>query len=537
MRLKFLSPTILLVIILILGALFRFYKFDWGEGYFFNPDENDVGISVNQLSFPSQMNPHLFKYGSVNIYSIYFTKVILEKFNLNPNPLLIGRFYSALFSTLTILIIFFISKKIMDQYLSLVSAFLIALTPGLIQQAHFSTPETNQIFFLLTALLFLLSFIQNAKIFNLFITSIAFGLAVGVKVSSLPFLPILILALFFVYKFDLKRIIFSAFLMFLTISLTFAIFSPFALIDFQSFYRSILYEKQVATGEVQVFYTRQFIDTIPILFQLKNIFPFALGPALEFFGLIGLGVTIFSVIRRPNKMLLLVLLAFLVLFFINAFLFVKWTRYMSTSLPFFAIFAGYFIYRTKNNMKLALFLNSIILVLTVLTFSAFLSIYIKHDSRITASNWLLSNIPIASTIMVESANVIDIPVSGWAQRYSLSFYNLDDDSQQRSNILDKLEQSDYFVIQSRRVFANHMRLPNLFPKTARFYNELFSGNLGFEEIKEFHSFPSFSLLGLNIESPDEQAEETWSVFDHPVIRVFKKQVNLSREEYAKIITD
>jgi hypothetical protein len=38
-----------------------------------------------------------------------------------------------------------------------------------------------------------------------------------------------------------------------------------------------------------------------------------------------------------------------------------------------------------------------------------------------------------------------------------------------------------------------------------------------------------------LEIPDEKAEETWSVFDHPVIRIFKKTQPLSIKDYAKFL--
>ena len=68
--------------ILFLGAVLRFYKLDWGEGNFFHPDEYHIAGAVSRLSFPSQMNPHLFTYGSFTVYLIYFTRLILAAFNL-----------------------------------------------------------------------------------------------------------------------------------------------------------------------------------------------------------------------------------------------------------------------------------------------------------------------------------------------------------------------------------------------------------------------------------------------------------------------
>ena len=120
----------------------------------------------------------------------------------------------------------------------------------------------------------------------------------------------------------------------------------------------------------------------------------------------------------------------------------------------------------------------------------------------------------------------DIPLSEKFTRLSLNFYDLDENPISQIKLKEYLEKSDYFIIQSRRLFKNHQRLPQEFPQTTKFYNDLFSGKLGFTEIKEINSYPSLEIGSpageWNLEFPDEDAEETWSVFDHPVIRIFQK---------------
>lgn len=56
-----------------------------------------------------------------------------------------------------------------------------------------------------------------------------------------------------------------------------------------------------------------------------------------------------------------------------------------------------------------------------------------------------------------------------------------------------------------------------------YYDDLFSGKLGFTQIAEFTSYPRISIGGKTIiEFPDEDAEESFTVFDHPVIRIYKR---------------
>ena len=529
----------LLALIIIVGAILRFYKLDWGQGLFTHPDEYYIVISANQLSFPDQMNPHFFNYGTFSIYLNYFTKQLLA---ISPqlsdlNPFLIGRFYSALFSTLTIPLIYLISLTFLNKRYSLLAAALVALTPGLIQQAHFLTPESNLIFFIFLSLTFLLYFVKQRKISFLIFSSISLGFALGIKVSSVVFLIPIFLAIFLVYYKSLTSLISLTCLTILTSLLSFFIINPFLFLDFPSFLSSFKYESALAMGSIPVFYTRQFINTIPVLFQLEKILPYALGPALLIFGVMGIfysSTFLISQIYQNFAMakkwytLLLILTAFFVLFIPNAFLFAKWTRFIASTFPFFAIFSAYLLFQIsqlKINKLIPLMLNSLFLILTVLWTLSFFSIYTKDDVRLQTFAWIQQNLS-PGTIFIEEGNMVDIPLPQNFKRLALNFYDLDENIITRQKLAEDLEKSDYFIIQSRRVFANHQRLPQDFPKTAQFYNDLFSGKLGFTEIKEINSYPSLEIGSpageWNLEFPDEDAEETWSVFDHPVIRIFQK---------------
>lgn len=567
MKLKSLS----ILAILLLGAFLRFYKLDWTQGLFSHPDEYHIVGSVSQLSFPNQMHPHFFSYGTVIIYLIYFTQqLFMHLFRitnlhfLDFNSFLIGRFYSALFSTFTIFIVYKICRSFMQTRFPYLAAFLVAITPGLIQQAHFATPESAQIFFLFGSLLFMLKFIKQGKILYLATAAIFLGLSLGVKVSSIVFLlPLTIAA---ISKLCPKNISFKTpilfikqafkillrFTGFMTIIIIFATFTlvivaPYIFLDFSSFRGNLEYEGGLAIGKFPVFYTRQFIDTIPVLFQTEKILPFALGPFLLLFSFIGFLFALINLIKKPKIELALIIIGFLSLFLTNAFLFAKWTRFISPTFPFFAMFAAFLLEKLYLKSKfISKFLTLILLIGTLLWTIAFFSIYLRPDVRITASNWIEKNFSENSTILIEGGNMIDIPLGGNFNRIGFDFYSLEDDIQTRLKIAAGLQQADYFLVQSRRVFMNHQRLPKIFPITANFYNTLFSGNLGFEQIQEFHSYPMLQIVppfagsrfgGRNwkLEFPDETAEETWSVFDHPVIRIFKKTQQLSIEDYAKFL--
>lgn len=557
------SQFLIIIFILSVGFSLRFYKLDWGEGIFSHPDEYHIVASVAQLSFPHQMHPHFFSYGTVTIYLIYFTQELIKFFssslqldsvlqNLILNSFIIGRFYSALFSTFTIFIIYkicaiFFTKRVF----ALIAAFLVAITPGLIQQAHFATPESTQIFFMFSSLLFMIRFAKQKKILFLILASVFLGFALGVKVSSIVFLlPLIITA---IINSDPKKLSFKTPVLFIkqalkrllkhisfvliaiaTTTATFFLVAPFVFLDFPAFRGNLNYEGGLAAGEFSVFYTRQFINTLPVLFQMEKILPYALGPILLLFSVLGSIFSLIYFIKKPKAELFVLILSFMLIFFTNAFLFAKWTRFITPTFPFFAIFAVFSLDKLYNKSSiLSNILATILLVSTFLWTAAFFSIYLHPDIRITTSNWIEKSFPENSTILIEGGNMADIPLKGNFKRIGFDFYNLEEDAQTRSKIATGLEETDYFLVQSRRVFMNHQRLPKIFPKTANFYDALFSGRMGFKQIKEFHSYPMIQIGNLKLEFPDEKAEETWSVFDHPVIRIFEKKNHLTSADYAK----
>jgi hypothetical protein len=184
---------------------------------------------------------------------------------------------------------------------------------------------------------------------------------------------------------------------------------------------------------------------------------------------------------------------------------------------------------------------------------AFLTIFRSDDIRFTASRWIYKNIPAKSFILSETANVIDIPIqppnySSDLKNYryvSFNFYNLDEDINLQNELNFYLKQADFIVIPSRRIFLNYYcpaeknkwfievisgyfpgrceKVRKEYPLLNHYYDNLFSNNLGFKELIKFYPYPKITLFGKTFfEFNDESAEETYTVFDHPVIRIFKR---------------
>lgn len=108
-----------------------------------------------------------------------------------------------------------------------------------------------------------------------------------------------------------------------------------------------------------------------------------------------------------------------------------------------------------------------------------------------------------------------------------------------------LNQADYIFISSNRQFGTIPRVPERYPLSTFFYRQLLgcdddqetlecyyqadadgtSGNLGFDLIATFTSYPNFGSLEFN----DQYAEEAFSVYDHPKVLIFRKNTNFESE--------
>lgn len=545
------SPLPFLVGIIGLGAVLRFTKLDWGEGYFFNPDEYHIAAAVTRLSFPDSLDPQFFSYGSLTIYLVAILYFLVDSLSWfpPPDPILVGRFLSALFSTGTIAVVYFLARQLWPQVgLALLAAFLVATSPGLVQQAHFATPESALTFWLLLMLASGITWVRSGRRFLLVLTSIFLGLGVGTKVVALLYLPLLILLVFLRRSgsaFSLLTRVRDLGVALLVAGLTFLVVSPYSLLDLPKFRSALTYEAGVARGDPVVFYTRQFIGTVPFVFQLQRVLPYALGPTVAVLGIAGLGLTILELLRslfearrQVPRALFLVVTAFLLWIVPNGLLFVKWTRFLAPSFPFFSLFVAYLVARLvgseRGGGRWALALLSLPWLAIHLLWSAMVfSIYLSPDVRLRATRLFNDQLPVG-TILTESRNMLVVPLAGPQRVLVFDVYQLED-PWVAASLPRLLEEADYFVVQNRRVFLNHLRLAGLYPTTRRFYELLLGGGLGFREVARVSSFPGIEVGRMRLAVDDETAEETWTVFDHPVIRIYQKVSPIRAEDYGKLL--
>jgi len=459
------SSKLYWIIVIVTLIITRFYGFNWGNSYAFHPDENNMATSISQLS-STNFNPHFFAYGQFPLYLSFFTQKIVNIPNTFTNSIYTLRFWSAVFSCLSVFILY----KLFSNKLFFL---LLIFTPGLIQMAHFGTTE-SLLFLIFVSTLYL------SKTKHFFLASIICGIGIATKISAVIFLIPIIFSL--VHSKEIIKL-------FLYLIVTFTVFcllSPYNLINFSEFLSTFKYEAAVADGSIAVFYTRQFIGTIPYLFQFTHIFPYVTGLPMFILAL-------FSLYKiKINKSNLIIIFSCLIYFLYFGQVFAKWTRFMSPLFFIFPFLTALFINRQKPIIKYLL------TIICLIPGMIFFSQYTRPDIRVEASDWMNNNLPVNSSIFSESGNVVNLPLDGKFTVNNYDFYT------QSSPPVDKY---DYILVPSRRLFKN-----NFAPE---YYQKLFSSSLGFIQIKQFSPVPNLLLN-------DENAEETWTVFDRPTIRLFSR---------------
>lgn len=472
-----------ILILIILAVFTRFIGLSWGQGNFFHPDENNMATALSQLS-EGDLNPHFFAYGQFPLYLGYFSLKIFGIINNFSNSIFILRFWSAIFSLLSL---FFFYKI----YPHLLFLLLLIFTPGLIQIAHFGTTE-SLLFFCFSVNLYLSIKILKKNSFLLyFLAALSTGVAIASKISGAFFIvPIFLAALMN------RSLLFLPFLIFT--ALFSLILSPYNFLAFPDFISSMKYETGVASGILPVFYTAQFNHTWPYIFQITKIFPYTSGWPVFLFAFLAL-----PFLKIKNKKYVYILgISSLIYFAYFGQLFVKWTRFMSPLFFVFPLLASRFLDRFPR-----------LTIIAIIPGIIFVANYFLLDTRLLASKYLTSNLPPDSIILSESGNVVNLPVLP----NSFNIINYDFYNNYPDLLSTELLSTDYIIIPSRRVFKNYN-----YP----YYSHLFDGSLGFWEIKKISPLSDFFL-------DPENAEETWSVFDRPTIRIYKKVSNLSLLEYEK----
>jgi len=518
----------LIILILIIGLCLRFYNLNWDKEFILHPDE-EKGILKPTIELLEKGGIKTLWYGplnfittSISYFFVYaFQFIYLKSANFLPKNIIIaGRINSALFSTLSLLISYkILSFIIKNKYLKLTTTFLLVINIGLIQNAHFATPESLLIFSYLLFCFFVFDYFINKKQKIFLKVCLGLVMAILTKLNGLFLIFPFNLLSIYIYKNNLNKI--NPYIKnnskklkkFLPLFLL-PLFLILYLISWQQFFDQFLkLFRGVFLGKNVLIFSLQFVNKPFLIFALKNILPYIISPitsVILVFSTIYCFLFLLKKVKKTKKEVLIFWLCFFVMFYflLISIQFVKFARYYVPLIPFFFIIFGFFLENIKNKVFKVLLLALVIAESFLFSFK-FIKIYFQKDTRLQASNWTCQNIKDKKVLLemhdYNTKVFYCIRDFTYFDMFNLTKNNVDE-------FLSSAAKHDYIIIASEKNYRNIMALPENFPAQNKYYQSLFNGNLGFKLEKVFR---------LNF--PDDMAEETFRVLDHPKIMIFKNE--------------
>ncbi len=536
---KYFTPRLLIVGLIIIGAVFRITNLAWGNPFYFHPDERNIAVSIDQLLFPNQMNPHFFAYGSLPLYLSYFTAIgfnAIKTLKLQndvsfEDAIFSIRFFSALLSLLILPLLYKTGKILKNTLSGILAALLGTLSVGFIQFAHFGTYEMWITSFTLIVFFLSLLYIRTHKKKYLLGIGLILGILLAIKISNIILLSLLILVIIVEQKSQQKisimSSIFPILITFIFSSTIFLVTNPYAFIDYTSFLGSINYESSVALGKIRVFYTGEFLSAIPIIFPFLKIYPFLINPLVVIIFLLSFIYLLIITVKSKNVSYVLLIIFFLLLFLSQTFIFAQWTRYFVPTIPFIYLIIACALsdYVERRKLKSRMFIYfAVFFFITgfIFSYSYIKTVFLTPDSRITAAAWAKEHIPQNAKIISEAYDLGILPFNSYFTSIKLfNFYDLDAylPKSNANNLANILKAHDYIILPSQRLFKTRIEAAKHFPNGHKFYTSLITQPTSFELVYQTPCDIYCKIIYLG--DPIFSYEQTANIFDRPVVMIYK----------------
>ncbi len=546
-----------------------------------HPDERFLTMVTEALRWPegvrgyfdtatSPLNPQnrgfpFYAYGTL---PIFLTKTVGDAAGQPGYDRIhiVGRLLSAGFDLLTVLLTFLLGRRLYGPGVGLLGALLLAVTVLPIQLAHFYTVDTFATAFVMLALVASVRVLDWGRGRDHVLLGAALGAGLACK-ASVAVLGVVAAAAILVRERGrerpdgsqpgvlrwIRRAAAGLGLALAVTLLVFRVLQPytfrgpgfFGLALDPAWVGSMRLVAELLSGLRDFPPGHQWTDRAPLWFPWANMVTVGMGPALGLAAWGGWLLAGWDLWRRrdrsPERVLLWIWV--LVLFGYQGTRWVTSLRYFLPIYPALALFAASLLARAWGRARqaaggagdrpagwagrwrpaAAAALAVLVVGGTLAWAWAFTSIYRRPHSRIEASRWIYANVPPGTALAVEHwDDALPLRLSGASpftvyRRLELANY-AEDTPQKLDQLLAVLDQAGYVILSSNRLSDSIPRLPMRYPMTTRYYRLLLSGELGFRQAAEFTAYPR--LLGIDF--PDQGAEEAFSVYDHPRVRIFQK---------------
>ncbi len=554
------------------ALLLRLYGLNWDEGYPYtpHPDERFILSKVHEISPPglgnlgtlfdadaSTWNPRRFSYGSFPLYLLKGIELTYEQLaGERPHDLrLVGRAVSALADFSTVALVFLLGSMAYGRRVGALAAGLLSVAVIHIQLSHFFAVDTLLTLLVVAGAYFLMRVARHGRARDSAAAGALIGLGLATKVSIAPFLGTFALA-HGMYALSLLGPTGSSFdrrLRGAAIGLTAGagaalaalfIAQPYMFLDWGRFYADVMEQSEMVRRVVDFPYTRQYVNTTPYVYFMRQLAAWGLGWPLGLVAWSGLcyaalrgmrpafgaayaaagvavpiavlaystsiaavfaaaGIALLALaatlpFRSAESRADVLLMSWVMPYFLIIGSFeVKFLRYLLPITPFLILFGARMlaaIWRAAatrhSSLRPYAAACGVILAGSAIFYAlAYVSIYSEKHTAVRASEWIHRDAPGTATILKEHWEE-SLPELYDYNVQELELYN-PDLPQKTLEIADRLASADYLVFYSNRLYGTIPRLPDRYPVSRSYYEALFSGRLGYELVHFETSYPEF----------------------------------------------
>lgn len=528
-----------LIALVVFAAFVRLIGLDWDDRHFYHPDERAIAFAIERLSFsPLQLDPDFFAYGSFPFYVNRAVSSLLglidPSWGRYAHIIHTGRAVSGVIGVFTVLLTYLLATRLYGWHAGILAGFLLAACPLHIQNSHYITTDVFLTFIVLCTLFFSVQLSQRGWTRDYLYAGIGIGFAVATKFSALPLLAPFGIACLVRVAIERRffAIVGQALVAIIAVVAAFFIGQPYAFLNWARFSHDIEEQSRMVRNAGLFPFTNQYVGTPKYFYELEQMVLWGMAPALGLTALAGTGARILAALRERSAADF-VLLAYVVPYFlVTGWFEVKFPRYLLPIYPILIMWAAALLARAARRSVVGRVMQWSVLGLTGLAAAALLSIYFRPFTQVTASEWVYRHVPAGSTILSQHWDEgFPLPLPGGnrsGQRYvvkQLPYYEPDNSAKIRK-LSEDLEGGDYVAFQTKRLYGALTQAAAKFPLSNNYFYLLFAGDLGYELVYSHASRPS--LLGF--EFPDEIADESLSVYDHPKVLIFKNVDRLDADE-------
>lgn len=552
---------LVLVLILLAAGFLRLNGVNWDQGTHLHPDERFLTMVAADIRMPdslagyfdttrSPLNPAnvgrpFFVYGTLPLFVV---RALAESVGMSSygQIYLVGRVLSSVFDLVTVVLTFWLGLLVAGPRAATAAAALVAFCVLSVQQAHFFTVDSAATCLTTLTLVMIATLISRRGLHFHVLFGAAFGLALSCRINLVLLGSVYALALLYLWyaeRMRLSAIAAAATAAAVTTLLVFRVFQPYAfagpgflgLALSADFLQSTSTIRDLVTGAVDYPPSVQWIGRVPVLSAGANLVLWGLGPA---WGVMAIAGTGWCLLRRAHDKehvaaRRIVLLWSPLLFLFHASQFAATLRYFLPIIPTLAIAAAWSLAHPPAGRPRT-WLLAAVLAATALWCVAFSVIYRHTHTRVAASAWIYGNVAAGTTIAVEHwDDALPLNVHGRSSSdYTLKELKLYDEEgeSKRQGLIAVLDAADLIAISSNRLYGSIPRAPWRYPLARRYYELLFSGQLGFQLERVFASYPRIGSFELN----DDHAEEAFSVYDHPKVLIFRKTPSYSHDRVTAL---